>query len=75
VALASISYIFKVFIEGAVTFIEGAVTFIGGVLTFIGGAITFIGKESSAIGGGLFKAAKAGVADDIKGVNRHNSRQ
>ena len=95
-ALASISYIFRVFIEGAVTFIkgavtfiggvltfiggaitfvEGAVTFIGGVLTFVGGAVTFVSKESSAIGGRSFKAAKAGVADNIKGVNRRVLRQ
>ena len=43
VALASVSYIFKV----------------------------FIGKGGLAIVK-LFKAAKAGVADDIKGVNGYN---
>ena len=76
-ALASISYIFKVFIEGAVTFIEGAVTFIGGVLTFIGGAVTFVGKESSAVGGGSFETAGAragaGVANDIEGADGRDS--
>jgi hypothetical protein len=49
VALASISYIFKIFIEGAVVFISK------------GGAITFINKESLAIGGRLFKTAEARV--------------
>ena len=40
--------------------------------TFIGGAITFIGKKSSAIKRRPFKITKARVADNIKGVNRHN---
>jgi hypothetical protein len=48
--------------------------FIGRAVMFIGGAVTFIGKESSAIGG-LFKAVKARVADDIRGVNSCNLRQ
>jgi hypothetical protein len=82
VTLASISYIFKVFIKRAVTFIKGVVTFIGGAIifieeamtftegaiTFISGAVIFIGKGSSATGGRLFKIAKARV-------NRHNLRQ
>jgi hypothetical protein len=54
VALASVGYIFRVFIEGAVTFID---------------------KGSSAVGGRSFKIAKAGVVDDIKGVDRRNLRQ
>jgi hypothetical protein len=53
VALASIGYIFRIFIEGAVI---------------------FIGKGSLAIGGRLFKIAKARVVDDIKGVNGRNLR-
>jgi hypothetical protein len=48
-ALASISYIFWVFIEGAIAFVGK------------GGAITFINKGSLAIRGRLFKTAKAGV--------------
>ena len=56
VALASISYIFKVFIKGAVAFINK------------GGAVIFINKRSLAVGGRLFKTAKAGV-------NRHDLRQ
>ena len=52
-ALTSISYIYRAFIEGA---------------------MAFIGKGSLSIGG-LFKAAKAKVADDIKGVNRRDLRQ
>ena len=51
--LASISYIFKTFIKGAIIFIKTAVT-------FIRGAVTFIGKESSAIKGS-FKTAKVRV--------------
>jgi hypothetical protein len=62
------------FVEGAVTFIGGAVTFVGGAITFVGGAVTFVGKESSAIGG-LFKAVKARVADDIRGVDGRDLRQ
>jgi hypothetical protein len=58
-----------------VTFVEGAVTFVGGVLTFVGGAVTFVGKESSAVGGGSFEAAEAGVADDIKGVDGRDLRR
>jgi len=42
---------------------------------FIEGAVTFIGKGSSAVGGRLFKIAKAGVVDDIKGVNGRDLRQ
>ena len=46
VALASVSYVFKVFIDkGGLAIVKS------------------------------FKAAKAGVADNIKGVNRHNLRQ
>ena len=45
VALASVSYVFKVFIDkGGLAIVKS------------------------------FKAAKAGVADDIKGVNRRNLR-
>ena len=68
VTLASISYIFRVFIKGAITFIRGAVT-------FIGGAVTFVGKESSAIGERLFKIAKARVVNDIKEVDRRVNRR
>jgi hypothetical protein len=60
VALASISYIFKAFIEVAVTFLEGAVIFI---------------NKGSLAAGRLFKAVKAGVVDDIKGVNGYNLRR
>jgi hypothetical protein len=49
VALASVSYIFKVFIEGAVAFIGER------------GAMTFINKGSLAVGGRLFETAEAGV--------------
>ena len=52
--LVSISYIFKVFIKGA---------------------IAFIGKGGSAIGGRLFKTAKAGVVNNIKGISRRDLRQ
>ena len=52
-ALASISYIFRVFIKGF---------------------LTFIGEGSLSIGR-LFKAAEAGVTNNIKGVNRHDLRQ
>jgi hypothetical protein len=72
--LASVSYIFRVFIGGAVTFVGGAVTFVGGAVTFVEGAVTFVGKESSAIGG-LFKAVKARVADDIRGVDGRDLRR
>ena len=51
-ALASISYIFRVFIEGF---------------------LIFISKGSLSIGR-LFKVTKAGVVDNIKGVNRRNLR-
>ena len=51
--LASVSYIFRAFIGGAVTFIKG-------VMTFINKAVIFIGKGNSAIKG-LFKIAKAKV--------------
>ena len=61
VVLAFVGCIFKVFIEGVVMFI-------GGALIFIGGALIFISKESSCIGGRLFKVAKAKV-------NRYNLRQ
>jgi len=56
VTLVSVSCIFKVFIGGAVAFIGK------------GGAVTFIDKGSLAVGGRLFKTAKAGV-------NRRNLRQ
>ena len=49
VTLVSISYIFKVFIGGAVAFVNK------------GGAIIFINKGSLAIGEKLFKTAKAKV--------------
>jgi hypothetical protein len=49
VALASVSCIFGVFIEGAVAFISE------------GGAVTFIDKGSLAVGGRLFKTAEARV--------------
>ena len=58
----------------ALASIEGAMTFIGGAVTFVEVAVTFIGKGSSSIGR-LFKAAKARVVDDVKGVNRRNLRQ
>jgi len=45
------------------------------VFVFIEGAVTFIGKGSLAIGRRLFKTAKAGVVNDIKGVNRRNLRR
>ena len=48
-ALASISCIFKVFIEGAIVFINK------------GGAVTFINKRSLAIGKRLFKIIKIKV--------------
>jgi hypothetical protein len=41
---------------------------------FIEGAVAFIDKGSLFIGG-LSKAAKAGVADDIKGINGRDLRQ
>ena len=41
---------------------------------FIKGFLIFIGEGSSSIGR-LFKAAKAKVADNIKGVNRCNLKQ
>ena len=59
-ALASISYIFKIFIKGAVI--------------FIGGALIFVGKKSLAIGE-LFKIAEAKVVDNITGVNRCDLKQ
>jgi hypothetical protein len=49
VALASVSYIFKIFIEGTMAFIGK------------GGAVIFINKKSLAIKGRLFKTAKARV--------------
>ena len=49
VALASISYIFRVFIEGAIVFISK------------GKAVTFINKGSLAVKKRLFKTAKAKV--------------
>ena len=48
-----------IFIERAVIFIERAVI--------------FIGKGSLTIRG-LFKTAEAEIANNIKGVNRYNSR-
>jgi len=44
-------------------------------VTFVGGAVTFVGKGSLAVGERSFKTAKAGVVDDIKGVNRRDLRQ
>jgi hypothetical protein len=58
-----------------VTFIGGAVTFIGRAVMFVEGAIIFIGEGSSAVGGGLFKAARVRVVDNIKGVNKRNLRR
>jgi hypothetical protein len=49
VALASVSCIFRVFIEGAVAFVGE------------GGAVIFIDKGSLAVGGKSFKIAEAGV--------------
>ena len=49
VTLVSVSYVFKVFIGGAVAFIGK------------GGAVIFIDKGGLAIGGRLFKIAKARV--------------
>jgi hypothetical protein len=63
VTLVSISCIFKVFIRGAVAFIGK------------GGTVIFIDKGSLAVGERLSKAARAGVVDDIKGVDRRNLRQ
>ena len=48
-ALASIGYIFRVFIKGAIAFINK------------GGAITFINKGSLAIKERLFKTAKTKI--------------
>jgi hypothetical protein len=80
VALASISCIFRVFIEGAAMFIEGAIEgAVEGAVEeavegVIKGAVTFIGEGGSAIGR-LFKVAGARVVNNIKGVNRRNLRQ
>ena len=60
------------FICRAVTFVGGAVAFVGGATTFVGGAVTFVGRGSSAVGGRLFKTARAKVANNIKGVNKHS---
>jgi len=57
-----------------VTFVGGAVTFIEGAVTFVEGAVTFIGEGGSAVGGGLFKTARVGVVDNVKGVNKRNLR-
>ena len=75
VALASVGYVFKIFIEGAVAFIgKGeAVTFIGGAITSIKEAVAFVGKGGSAVGR-LFKTARVGV-DNVKRVNKCNLRQ
>ena len=51
-ALASVRYIYRAFIEGAVA---------------------FIGKGSLSVGGSS-KAARAGVADNIRGVNGRDLR-
>ena len=37
--------------------------------------MAFVGKGGSTVRGRLFKAAEAGVIDDIKGVNKHDLRQ
>ena len=71
--LASISYIFRAFIGGAVIFIKGAVIFIEGAVIFIEGAIIFIGKGGLAVGR-LFKIAKVRV-NNIKGVNKCDLNQ
>ena len=42
---------------------------------FIEGAVVFVGEGGLAIGGRLFKIAKARVVNNIKGVNRHNLRR
>ena len=72
VALASVSYVFRVFIEGAVAFIGkgGAVIFIGGAVTSIKEAVAFIGEGGSAIGKS-FKITRVRI-DNIKGVNKYN---
>ena len=43
-------------------------------MTFVGGAVIFIGKGSLAVGRS-FKAVKARVADDIRGVNSRDLRR
>ena len=42
---------------------------------FIEGAIAFIGEGGLAVGGRLFKIARARVVNNIKGVSRHNLRR
>ena len=42
---------------------------------FIEGAVAFINKGGLAVGGKLFKIARAKIANNIKGVSRCNSRQ
>ena len=71
VTLAFVSCIFRAFIGGIIIFIKGTIIFIKEAVIFIGGAVIFIGKGSLAIGG-LFKTAKAGVVNNIKGVNRRD---
>ena len=54
-------------------FIGGAITFIEGAMMFVEGAMMFVGEGGLVIGR-LFKAAEAGVVDNIKGVNRRDLR-
>ena len=56
------------------TFIEGAIIFIGEAVVFIEGAMAFIGEGGLAVGR-LFKIARVGVVDDIKGVDKRDLRQ
>jgi hypothetical protein len=57
-----------------VAFVGGAVTFVEGAVTFVEGAVTFVGEGGSAVGGS-FKTAGVGVVDDVKGVNKRDSRR
>ena len=52
--LVSVSYIFRVFIEGTVAFVS---------------------EGGSAVGERLFKIARAGVANNIKGVSKRDLRR
>ena len=71
VTLASVSCVFRAFIEGAVAFVGGAVTFIEGAVTFIGGAVIFIGL---AVKGRSFEVIRVKVVDGIKGVDERDLR-
>ena len=70
--MASINYIFRVFIEKAIAFIGkgGAVIFIKETITSIKEAIAFISKRGLAIGRS-FKTARVKV-NNIKRVNKRN---